>query len=224
MLVLFDLDNTLMDHDAAFAAGTRALFSSGVCTAPYEEFVERWNSAHRRNFDRYLSGRMTYDQQRRARVRETLDASLSDAEADRLFDLYLDAYEGNWRLFDDVLPCLDALAAHNLGVVTNGQGRQQRRKLERLGIAARFAVVAVSTEVGWAKPDERIFRHARTAFGGGAAIHVGDSYELDALAARRAGLSGVWLDRRGEAAAEHAAPIVGSLAEIVRLVDALGGG
>jgi putative hydrolase of the HAD superfamily len=220
MLILFDIDETLVDHYSAFDAGTRALYASGAFDMPHAEFAARWSAAHRRSFDRYLRGELSYEQQRRERVRDALGAPLGDAEADRLFDVYLTVYEASWRLFDDALACLDALAAHRLGVVSNGQSRQQRAKLARLGVADRFEHVVISEECAWAKPAPQIFLHACAAAGESpaTALHVGDSYELDASAARQAGLAGVWLDRHGAATAAHMPPSIATLAELPGLV------
>jgi putative hydrolase of the HAD superfamily len=220
VLILFDIDETLVDHDAAFRVATEALHARGGFGIPFEEFVAKWSAAHRRSFDRYLRGELSFEEQRRARVRETVGTSLDDAAVDRLFDIYLSVYESSWRLFDDVLPCLDALAGYRLGVISNGQSRQQRAKLASLGIADRFDHVLISTECAWAKPDPRIFQHARAVAGEPRtpALHVGDSYELDATAARSAGLIGVWLDRQRTRTPEHAAPVVGTLIELPQLV------
>jgi putative hydrolase of the HAD superfamily len=220
MLILFDIDDTLIDHTAAFRTAIAELYGELGLDVPYDEFVARWTAAQRRNFDRYLRGELSYEGQRRARVRETIDAELDAAAADRVFGIYLDAYESSWRLFDDVVPCLDGLTGHRLGVVSNGQSRQQRAKLSRLGIADRFHHVLISTECAWAKPDPRIFQQARAAAGepGMPALHVGDSYELDATAARNAGLIGVWLDRRRTSTREHAAPVVTTLGELPEIV------
>jgi putative hydrolase of the HAD superfamily len=224
VLILFDIDETLVDHDTALRVATEALYARGDFDMPYEAFMAKWSVAYRRSFDRYLRGELSYEEQRRARIRETVERPLDDAAADRLFDIYLGVYEASWRLFDDVLPCLDALAGHRLGVVSNGQSRQQRAKLASLGIAGRFDQVLISTECAWAKPDPRIFRHARAAAGdpGMPALHVGDSYELDATAARQAGLIGVWLDRHRTGTSEHSAPIVTALTELPRFLAEAG--
>lgn len=220
MLILFDLDDTLLDHAFAFDVATAAVHRISGVALSAGEFAQRWSLSHRRHFDRYLRGEITYASQRRARVRETVDAGLSDAEADRILDVYLAAYESSWRLFGDVLPCLDAVSGAQLGVVTNGHPKQQRDKLERLGIANRFEHVLVPDECGHAKPDPRIFVAACAKFGRATseAVYVGDSYELDACAARAAALGGVWLDRGRAASASHVAPIIATLAELPELV------
>ena len=224
--ILFDIDATLMDHDEAFRAGTAALHGHSGADADLAAFTARWSAAHRRNFDRFLAGALTHEEQRRARVRDTFGESVTDAEAERLFGVYIGAYENAWVLFDDALHCLDALSSYRLGVISNGQAAQQRAKLARLGIADRFAHVTISQDCGAAKPDPRIFRHACELCGiePAAAVYVGDRYDVDAEGARRAGLTGVWLDRTRTASLRHVGPLIHSLAELPALVEKLARG
>lgn len=213
MLVLFDLDDTLLDHAAALRSAATFLHSTVGLSMPLEEFLTRWDEALERHFARYLAGEVSYQGQRRDRVRELIDASLSDEAADRLLTSYLAEYAASWSLYSDVLPCLDAIAHHRLGVITNGQGDQQRSKLTQTGIMDRFECVLISEECGFAKPDSAIFLRACSLLGERPenAIHVGDRYDLDARGARMAGLRGVWLDRKGNATAEHKPPIIDTL-------------
>jgi putative hydrolase of the HAD superfamily len=138
-------------------------------------------------------------------------------------------YRAQWRAFDDVLPALDALAAAHpqlvLGVVTNGEGDPQRKKLEACGVAERFAHVIASSEAGVAKPDAAIFALACERLGveRGQTAHVGDRLDVDAHGAAAAGLRGVWLDRPG--AVKHAMPEpaleVTTISTLHELVNAL---
>ena len=221
--ILFDIDETLMDHGAAFRFGTAALHRETGASVAEAEFVARWSAAHERNFDLFLAGELSYEEQRRRRVRETLDDSLTDAEAERLFQVYIGAYESAWALHADALRCLDDLGDYPLGVVSNGQSAQQRAKLARLGIESRFAHVTISQDCGAAKPSPRIFQHACAACGvePGAAVYVGDRYEVDAEGARRAGLTGIWLDRARSAQLSHDGPVIHTLAALPGLIERL---
>ena len=151
-----------------------------------------------------------------------LECPLSDETADRVFDVYLTSYEAGWSLFPDVEPCLGQLSRHRLGVVSNGQSRQQRSKLERMGISERFDHVVISEDCGFAKPSPEIFLRACALFDEQPqrVLYVGDMYDLDAAAARQAGLAGVWLDRCCSATAAHVPPFVQSLDGLARLVAA----
>src|SRR6267142_4634550 len=220
MLILFDLDGTLFDHDAAEQSAAALLHDTLGLAIPLDEFLVRWSTALERHFARYLVGEISYQGHRRERVRELIDASLSDADADQLFATYLANYEASWSLYSDVLPCLDTIADHHLGVITNGQGDMQRRKLARTGVVNRFECILISEECGCAKPDSTIFLRACSLLGESAerSIYVGDRYDLDAQAARTARLRGIWLDRKGRATAEHTPPIIDTLNRLRTLV------
>lgn len=220
MLILFDIDDTLVDHSSAARAGVTSLHAAIRPPAPLPEFLAAWHAAMREHFPRYLSGDISYEAQRRARIRQTVSADLSDDDADALIADYFRVYEAHWALFPDVLSCLDALAKHRLGIISNGHGGEQRSKLERTGIAERFEAVHISSDCGQPKPAVEIFHLACRAAGVAVdeAVYVGDLYEIDALGARRAGLKGVWLDRNHARGSDHRLPIIGGLGELADLV------
>lgn len=105
-----------------------------------------------------------------------------------------------YRLFDDVLPALDALAARGvaLGVVSDWDASLPE-VLADLGIGGRFAVVAASAVVGARKPDPALFLHAAAVLGvpPGSVVHVGDDPARDLAGARAAGMRAVLVDRAG---------------------------
>lgn len=223
MTILFDLDDTLLDHTAAFDAGTSALYAHVGPDRSLEDFAVRWEAALRRHYDRYLAGELTYDQQRCERVRDVVDGSLSDSEATRVYSTYLEAYEAAWELFPDAETALAQLGGHSLGIITNGQVAQQRRKMERTGLLSRVDCTVISEEFGAAKPDPAIFRHACALLRAAPedVPYIGDRYDVDALAARHAGLTGIWLDRRRTKAAGHQPPVIHTLADLPGLLASI---
>jgi putative hydrolase of the HAD superfamily len=221
VVVLFDIDDTLLDHSAALRTATDTLYRTLKLPLTADQFASAWMAALVRNFDRYLAGELSYQDQRRVRVRETIDPTLSDEAADEIISRYIDSYEASWSLFADAIPCLDALSGHRLGIISNGQSHQQRMKLTQTGILARFECVTISEECGCAKPSAEIFERACSSLGTSptTVIYVGDLYDVDAAGARNAGLVGVWLDRAARASEAHDQPIIGSLSELPRLVE-----
>jgi len=217
VLILFDLDGTLFDHDTAEQAAARRLYETlTVPPMPLDAFLAEWTVALERHFARYLAGEVSFQGQRRDRIREMIDGSLSAGEADRIFTQYLAWYESSWSLYPDVLPCLDDIADYRLGLISNGQGDQQRRKLVKTGITDRFECILISEECGCAKPDPAIFARACSILGEGPAdsVYIGDRYDLDAQAARAAGMRGVWLDRKKAATPDHTPPIIETLSKL----------
>jgi putative hydrolase of the HAD superfamily len=210
--VLFDLDGTLMDHEAARAAGLQGHLSGWLPGLEVDELArleKEWQRLEALHYDEYARGECTFAEQRRRRVQgmhTVLEREPADElTADAWFESYLRHYRAAWRAFDDVLPALAALAAAHpsvaLGVVTNGEGEPQRAKLAAIGLSKRFRVMVASGEVGVAKPDAEIFTLACEGLGveKERTAHVGDRLDLDAEAAAAAGLHGVWLDRLGTA-------------------------
>jgi putative hydrolase of the HAD superfamily len=91
-----------------------------------------------KHFATFMRGEITFVEHRRRRIRELFQETelyLADDEADERFAIYLQYYEDNWTLFDDVLPCLDALSNRRLGIISNGNAEQQAKKLHQTGIA-----------------------------------------------------------------------------------------
>ncbi len=80
-----------------------------------------------------------------------------------------------------------------LAVVSNSEGRLMQL-LREVGIASHFDVVIDSGNLGFEKPDRRMFELAASALGGSASdlIHVGDAWEADVVGALDAGARAVW--------------------------------
>ena len=108
-----------------------------------------------------------------------------------VFNRFTDA--DTWRIFDDVLPTLETLAARGvkLGVISNWDARL-RPLLANLKLTRHFSSIVVSCEVGATKPDTRLFAKAarELAVAPGELLHVGDSLVMDVLGAENFGAQG----------------------------------
>ncbi len=206
-VVLFDLDDTLFAHRNAVAEGIlRHLQMTGGVFGAAEPAaaITLWGALEEEHYHSYLAGRLDFQGQRRARARDFAaehGVELGEAEAGAWFDAYFVHYQESWSLHSDAIECLDTLesAGVRLGLITNGDLAFQRRKLQATGLESRFEHVIASGSVGVAKPDPAIFLHACELFGvaPASAAYVGDRLRTDAIGAAAAGLTGVWLDRRG---------------------------
>jgi len=92
------------------------------------------------------------------------------------------------------------------------------RILDGLGAGSQFERIFVSSRIGYAKPDRRIFDAALHSHGltPAQALHVGDSEIYDLDGARQAGLKGVLIDRRKNSGAPES---IDNLREILALLD-----
>jgi putative hydrolase of the HAD superfamily len=216
-MIFFDLDDTLLDTTTASRKAAVEFYKTINAAMSFDDFLAAWHVAQERNYRRYHAKEIGFQDQRRARLREVIDPTLTDAAADELFAHYLDRLEAHWSLFEDVLPCFARLAGHRLGLISNGDGALQRRKLEKMAIANKFECIIISGECGYTKPEKAIFLHACTRAGIAPqdATYVGDHYDLDAEGARKAGLHGIWLNRTAGEAHSNTLPVIASLAELV---------
>jgi putative hydrolase of the HAD superfamily len=203
--VLFDLDGTLLDHDAASTAAIRGwLPGYGIGPADIEAAVPLWLELEQRHYPAWRAGEISFAEQRRRRTRDffgALSIPVRAGDLDAAFAQYLTGYEAAWTAFDDAVPALLRVRDSGLraGVLTNGDLGQQTAKLTRTGLAGHCGPVFASSVLPAAKPDPRAFAEAcrRLDARPEQVLMVGDNYEIDILAARAAGLTAVHLDRGG---------------------------
>lgn len=209
-MIFFDIDETLLDQRRAECEAARAFLHAFAHVLPHygtvEQFCTRWRQLREAHAQAFLDGAVSHVEQRRRRMRELFsprEADLSDCEADARYAVYHDSYRRGWTLFEDVMPCLDALAGQRLGIISNGNTQQQLDKLDRFGVRARFQVVLISEEIGIGKPHPDIFLHAceLARVRPRDCVYVGDRLDMDARAAQAAGLRGIWLARHDGAPA-----------------------
>jgi len=120
------------------------------------------------------------------------DAGDDPAHAAGAFKVFMDGRQ-RVTLYGEVEAVLRRWKSrYKLLAVTNGNA-----DLGRIGIGHFFDAIAAAHEIGFGKPDPRIFDHVCAAAGVEPArvLHIGDDLELDVLAARRAGLHAAWLRR-----------------------------
>ncbi|MFC8125154.1 HAD family hydrolase [Streptomyces sp. NPDC057302] len=199
--VVWDVDDTIFDYAHADTTGMHAHLTAEGLIERYET-AERalalWKEVTERHWARFSAGGIEFEAQRRDRVREFLDAVLTDQEADAWFARYLGHYESAWTLFPDTVPTLDALAGeYRHAVLSNSALAVQERKLSVLGVRDRFEAVLCAADLGVSKPAPEAFLAVCEAMGlrPDEIAYVGDQPEIDARGARDAGLLGIWLDR-----------------------------
>ena len=205
--MLFDAGETLVHPAPSFAELFAAvLLREGHVREPaevvaasstvYDRFseaarqVEPWTTSAERSRTFWLD---VYE-----RMLTALDLPRRDGLRDVLYREFTDL--GNYAMFEDVPPALDALerTGATIGIVSNFEAWLEDL-LERLGVRHRFPVRVISGLEGVEKPDPAIFRLALERAGVAATdvAFVGDNPELDVAPAAALDMTPVLIDRRG---------------------------
>ncbi|MGL3806063.1 HAD family hydrolase [Paeniglutamicibacter sp. R2-26] len=203
--VLFDIDDTLVDLNAAAVQGFLVLAAEDFACVPEDaresiarDFADDGAGA----YERYMSGELTFLGQRVERIKRAYAMAQLDPPAAESLGTWCSGYEqavrSRWQPFADVHGCLDELDAMGIpyGAVSNNVEIYQREKLKLSGLG-RISVLVGSDTAGAPKPDPRPFHEGCRLLGTpmGATLYVGDNPVNDVQGARDAGLLGLLLDR-----------------------------
>jgi putative hydrolase of the HAD superfamily len=204
--LLVDLDDTLLDYSggveecwqaACVECAPAAVEQAGLLRALADTRVWFWSDPERHRRERTdMLGAWT-----RIAAHALERCGVPDAAAAEAIGREFAARRRRrMQLFPEALACLQQWRARGipLALVTNGDAREQRWKIDTYQLAPFFGAMVIEGEFGAGKPDEIVYRHALQALGvrPEEAWMVGDHLEFDVDAPQRLGLRGVWVDRR----------------------------
>jgi FMN hydrolase / 5-amino-6-(5-phospho-D-ribitylamino)uracil phosphatase len=207
--VLFDGDQTLWDFERVMRRALEATADElrAARPGPFADALT-WEDLSRDRHD--VGDELEGVEYNLARLRvlafaRTLErrhaAEGGDREADaalveQLAASYFAHRDRDPALFEDTLPCLDALRpGYRMGLLSNGS-----RLPETIGLGGYFESVVFAQDHRVAKPDTRLFEICQRELGlpPEACVLVGDHPLNDVVGAKRAGWSAVWIDRSGD--------------------------
>lgn len=113
---------------------------------------------------------------------------------------------GAWRVFPDVAPALARLSRAGLRlIIASNFDRRLHAVCDGLPSLTVIRDRVISSEIGFRKPADQFYAAlvARAEVPSAEIVMVGDSESNDVLAARRAGLQAIWVDRTRPAGAGH---------------------
>ncbi len=209
--ILFDLDDTILDFSAAGDACWETLcaeYAPRLGDLSPAELLDGLNAVrgwYWSDPERHRLGRLAIQAARREIVRLAfarlgLDPALGHV-ADELADAFTFRREELVKPFPGAVETLGTLreSEARLALITNGEARFQRAKIERFGLAPYFDPILIESEFGVGKPDPRPFLHALACLGAAPqeAWMVGDDLEYDIRPAQALGMGTVWVDRLG---------------------------
>jgi HAD superfamily hydrolase (TIGR01549 family) len=217
--VLFDLDGTLIDTATAERGrwtAVRGLIEQRLPEVDIEDFERRYRDHTRTNRATSVdTGHFTYLDYQRQRLRTVLEPWAEPSDA--LIDEYARTSNEMMALVRPLPGAAELLAELRrrglaIGLLTNGPSAHQRMKLDASGLAAAIDAIAVSAELGVAKPDVEAFRRAAEMIGYDISevAMIGDTPDTDIVGALAAGAAlTIWFRRRDEPQPDGARVITG---------------
>jgi putative hydrolase of the HAD superfamily len=239
--LLVDLDDTLICFDdvahsawkaACAAACAAACVEDGVFGMPVEVLAEEiWNYSHWFYSDpvRHREGRNALEDTRRHIVKKVMEKrGIDDPEiAFEIADTYSRIREERLYVFPGVYETLKELKSRGIPLVmiTNGESRLQRRKIERFEFTGYFESILIEGELGYGKPDPLIFEDALCFLNMNASDVwvIGDNYDWEVAAPSALGFTCIWRDKRDTGLPVGADPapdaVIKQFSEIPALID-----
>lgn len=207
--LLLDLDDTILED-----SGNTARCWRDACLACRSELgdrdpaelhqqIERTRAWFWADPERHRQGRLDLDAAARTVVARAL-AESGPANANlaaTIAAMYRQRREATAQPFPHAVETLRWLREMGcrLALVTNGRGTTQRDKVTRFSLEELFDAILIEGELGFGKPDPRIYARALEglAVAAGDAWMVGDNLECDVEQPQKMGLQGIWLDVQG---------------------------
>jgi FMN hydrolase / 5-amino-6-(5-phospho-D-ribitylamino)uracil phosphatase len=221
--IAFDLDNTLWDVEPVLARAEARLGAWLQQHCP--RIAQRLSSEDMRRAREQLARREPHNAHDVTYLRLTaLEAHAREHGYDeriaaQAFAVFL-AARNEVQTYSDVAPALARLRRrYPLASLSNGNA-----DLGSIGLAHAFTVSLNARQIGAAKPERRCFERLaqELGLGPGEILHVGDDPLLDVAAAREAGCSTAWMNRRAMEWPQDLAPADLVVHDCVQLAAALG--
>lgn len=222
-LFLFDADDTLFDFQASERhAFFNVLQQFGIHQDQDVIFATyRQQSAH--HWSRFEKGEITQAALKVGRFQQTLAFhGLEKKDAQAMSEAYLHTLPDKVVLIEHAKEVCEHLSQRGeVGILTNGIAKVQKRRLESSGLAPFVSFMAISEDSGYAKPDRRFFEYGvkmAKSFLPHKTLMIGDRLETDIVGGHGFGLDTCWFNPRKAKRGEFQAPKfeIHHLSELIR--------
>lgn len=199
--LLFDLDHTLLDFDAAEdVALTRLFVQYGVEDLDsYKAIYGPLNKGLWRDLEQGLIAKKDLVNTRFSRLFAHFGQVLDGVELAKSYEHHLSQQGQTYTGAEDLLVTLKT-RGYRLFAATNGIGAIQRGRLQASGLETYFEEVFISEELGAAKPQLAFFEKIAERIDGfepDKAVMIGDSLTADIPGGLAAGFRTIWVNLHG---------------------------
>ena len=203
--LIFDLDRTLLNLKDSERIAIRYMFENFFTSSvTFETFFTVYQKHNEYWWDKKSKYEASETEVKEYRFRDTLNELSVQTEltTKEISELYFKHAQHYWALYKDASSVLEYCSKHyQLGMITNGFTRTQNVKLDLLNIRHYFKFIGLSEEIGYSKPDPKIYEYTLNQLGVNAehAVYIGDDYTSDILGSKNAGLTPIWFNEERKA-------------------------
>lgn len=197
---IFDADHTLFEFDAF--EGLKHMFANFDVQFDLEDY-EFYQQTNKPLWVQYQNGEISADTLQTVRFSHW--GKKLNIQPKELNESFLDSMAEICEPLPNAKLLLETLKAKrkSLSILTNGFTALQQRRLNKTGLADVFDHVIISEQVGFAKPDERVFKHTLDKLNinqdqKSRVLMIGDTFASDIVGGQRAGIETCWLNHHNE--------------------------
>lgn len=224
--ILFDMDGTLIKHTWQYEQITSALFekfADALAPVTRDEFYSVFWTKNVDMWYMMIDGAIDGDTAQRYSYVNTLRALGKELTlADEMVAAWVKLVLAEASPFEDTFSVLETLRRkYTVGIVTNGFSTMQRAKINHYGLDDHVDFSLVSEEVGFHKPDVRIFEAALRRAGNvlpSQAVFIGDNLTTDIAGALASGIHPVWVAGTADGTPPDGVATIQSLTDLLALL------
>jgi len=223
-ILLFDLDDTLLDFGANEIDSLNKLFSQHGY-AFTDELFRVYNSVNKQLWTEYENGTIALDEVLNSRFSGTLLKLGKTVDGMEWENQYRELLGNGHQLIDGALELCQSLSvSHRLFVITNGITKTQLKRLKQAGLYEFFEDIFDSQSIEFQKPSKEFFDYVMAHikdFNIREALIIGDSLNTDIKGGLLSGIDTCWLNRKSEkySAEIQSTYTITSLAELSDICD-----
>jgi len=195
--LLFDVDNTILNFDAAEEVALANILQKYGPTLDQERLHATYHKINRSMWQAFERGEMTREDLLNTRFFETFYIFDIVVDGEVLAQEYQAMLAEGHELVEGALEVLQALADMPKYIVTNGVGTTQHKRLHDADLAKYFNAIYVSEEVGYHKPQIEFFDHVfahSPEIDRAHTLIIGDSLTSDIQGGIVAGIDTCWFN------------------------------
>ncbi|ATP41393.1 2-haloalkanoic acid dehalogenase [Solibacillus sp. R5-41] len=191
--MLFDLDDTLLDRDNAVEKMFFVIlnkFYEDVKHSEINRMLEKFKEYDNRS----------YGDNDKIKVLESFFNEFPPQcrlPRHGIQDFWNNHFPNCFSINQETINIIKAIQMHvKVAIITNGSTQRQKAKIINTKLNRCFEIIIISEEVGFSKPDKRIFEWALNKLNvqPEATLFVGDDLEKDIGGCQNANIKGIWFN------------------------------